>query len=605
MAFCKNCGKELKEGATFCTNCGTSASGKTEQNQSTHIRGLMPEHDPNEKEPVDVFAEKLGQGASVTVNKTKEISSELGEKMKTYGGSFFERVKADKKLQTILAGVVGVLVVVLIVVGIVSTNAKKIDLAEYVEISCSGYNGNGSVNVNIKEEELLITILEQKGYDEDSITSMLSGDYLFGGFSSKVKDLERLQKEIETIEKVYQTVSFTPDKTEELSNGDQITVTIDFDEKLAKKSKISFKGNEYTYVVEGLGDYIELDPFEHLQVQFTGIAPNTNIEYSYDGNDGYLNSWSFTTDKNGGFDAGDKVKISVNVDEEYLKRNGYVLTRTENEYTCENVGYYVTSLDQITEEMEESIKKDCCDVVESYFAGYFETLHYEDLQYLGSYFLLPKDNENSSNARLYMIYSLKISTTETKSHYDYDLRRNVEEINFPTQTIYFPIRIERMSVTSEGSIEYYVDESSIEGDSGLNVGWSSIPGYVDGNMMYNQIVIVNKTNYIPSVKGEVESFETEEISVDVDYVLEDSNSRYIDESELENLTAQELKIARNEIYARYGRIFDSEDLKAHFESKSWYQPSILPEDFKEDMLNEYEMANRDLIQEYEEKMGYR
>ena len=34
-------------------------------------------------------------------------------------------------------------------------------------------------------------------------------------------------------------------------------------------------------------------------------------------------------------------------------------------------------------------------------------------------------------------------------------------------------------------------------------------------------------------------------------------------------------------------------------------PSIAPEDFKESMLNEVEIANRDLIVSYEKEMGYR
>lgn len=31
MAFCKNCGKQLPEGATFCPACGTSATEQTQQ----------------------------------------------------------------------------------------------------------------------------------------------------------------------------------------------------------------------------------------------------------------------------------------------------------------------------------------------------------------------------------------------------------------------------------------------------------------------------------------------------------------------------------------------------------------------------------------------
>jgi len=90
-----------------------------------------------------------------------------------------------------------------------------------------------------------------------------------------------------------------------------------------------------------------------------------------------------------------------------------------------------------------------------------------------------------------------------------------------------------------------------------------------------------------------------------DYILMDSNSRYISKSELYNLTQQELKLARNELYARYGYIFESEDLRLYFTSKSWYTPLVSKKNFNEDVLNDYEKSNRDMIVEYEKEKGFR
>lgn len=90
-----------------------------------------------------------------------------------------------------------------------------------------------------------------------------------------------------------------------------------------------------------------------------------------------------------------------------------------------------------------------------------------------------------------------------------------------------------------------------------------------------------------------------------DFVLPDSSSRYLTKSDLQGLTAEQCRIARNEIYARHGRIFQDEGLQAYFNAFSWYQPTIQPDDFQESMLNAYEIANRDLIVEYEKEQGYR
>lgn len=86
-----------------------------------------------------------------------------------------------------------------------------------------------------------------------------------------------------------------------------------------------------------------------------------------------------------------------------------------------------------------------------------------------------------------------------------------------------------------------------------------------------------------------------------DFVFPDSNQRYLTEDDLRYLSAEELRIARNEIYARLGRTFDTETLQAYFNAKPWYNGRIAPGDFKDEMLNEYERSNTRFIKAYEEK----
>ena len=94
-------------------------------------------------------------------------------------------------------------------------------------------------------------------------------------------------------------------------------------------------------------------------------------------------------------------------------------------------------------------------------------------------------------------------------------------------------------------------------------------------------------------------------SANSDFVLPDSSSRYLSKNDLYGLTAEQCRIARNEIYARHGRMFQDEGLQAYFNQFSWYRPTIQPDAFQESMLNAYEIANRDLIVEYEKEQGYR
>lgn len=87
-----------------------------------------------------------------------------------------------------------------------------------------------------------------------------------------------------------------------------------------------------------------------------------------------------------------------------------------------------------------------------------------------------------------------------------------------------------------------------------------------------------------------------------DYIFPNSSTEYLTDADVSGLSAQDLKIARNEIIARHGRIFDSPDLKAHFESKSWYHGTISPADFDANInsyLSKLEFANIDMIKKYE------
>ncbi len=91
--------------------------------------------------------------------------------------------------------------------------------------------------------------------------------------------------------------------------------------------------------------------------------------------------------------------------------------------------------------------------------------------------------------------------------------------------------------------------------------------------------------------------------VSKDYILEFSSTRILSNSELTDLSAEELRIARNEIYARHGRKFKDKELQDYFNTKPWYHGTIEPNRFNDNSLSDIEMKNRDLIQEYEKKRG--
>ena len=64
------------------------------------------------------------------------------------------------------------------------------------------------------------------------------------------------------------------------------------------------------------------------------------------------------------------------------------------------------------------------------------------------------------------------------------------------------------------------------------------------------------------------------------------------------MSKEELTLALNEIYARYGLMFNTSSIQQYFNSKDWYVPSIKPGHFDDSQFNDYERHNVDTIVNY-------
>lgn len=87
-------------------------------------------------------------------------------------------------------------------------------------------------------------------------------------------------------------------------------------------------------------------------------------------------------------------------------------------------------------------------------------------------------------------------------------------------------------------------------------------------------------------------------TADSEYILPNSDTVVYTMEEIAGLSAQDLKYARNEIFARHGRMFKDAELQSYFDAKSWYVPVYAPEEFdalQDIYLNDAEKANIGLI----------
>ena len=144
----------------------------------------------------------------------------------------------------------------------------------------------------------------------------------------------------------------------------------------------------------------------------------------------------------------------------------------------------------------------------------------------------------------------------------------------------------------DGTVENVMSIFKYRGSWGLNdepndvlkaaPEYSGIVGYI---VEYEDISMGSSTYDTPSGSGQ--------------YILP-SDERRLTEADISGLSPQELCYARNEIYARKGRIFRSQELRDYFGQFSWYHGTMTADQFDDNaLLNQNEKNNLKLILDYE------
>lgn len=89
-------------------------------------------------------------------------------------------------------------------------------------------------------------------------------------------------------------------------------------------------------------------------------------------------------------------------------------------------------------------------------------------------------------------------------------------------------------------------------------------------------------------------------SCEENLMMPDMYRRPLNDTDLMGLKKEELRLLRNEVYAVYGRIFTSQDLRTYFEGKGWYRGVTEPENFDDGILGGMMRRNVAFLKEAEE-----
>lgn len=374
-------------------------------------------------------------------------------------------------MRLIIGGCAAAAAVIILVI-VLLTQPKKINLEDYVVVEFGGYNTAGTASVYVNTAELSEKLAESIGGNANSLEMVTA------------------------LPTCLSAVEVSLDRDSGLSNGDSVTAEITYDNELLKQYKIRYTGESVTKTVEGLEELTEIDPFEGLEVSFTGLSPDGQLVYEYTGDDTYVSESSFTCDQSSGLRNGDVVTISIrNYDEAAAESSGYRFTQTSRQYTVEGLDGYVETYSGLTEEFLSFAKQESQDIINAYAAqDYSDECTLGAIEYAGYIFQTPKDMSSADHYNiLYVIYRGTVSHSEN---------------DFPATNVYFPVRFN--DILPSGGDFTYEDEPEIEGSSNLSGGvWGYYTsGYANPLTAYENLVTASADVYEAQVGDGFEKYES-------------------------------------------------------------------------------------------------
>ena len=175
---------------------------------------------------------------------------------------------------------------------------KKIDVTEDLLVNFDGYNGYGTA-----------TLENEYGWEAEALEA------------AGVKSIDTFSDLGDAL-MIESAVLYEIQPKENLSNGDEVTVSTVINDEVAEKYKIKFVYNEKKFIVEGLPEIEQVDLFDNIDVSFQGIAPNVTAYLDNANTDSYVRM-SYKMDKNNNLNIGDVITVTADYNKEDLLEAGY------------------------------------------------------------------------------------------------------------------------------------------------------------------------------------------------------------------------------------------------------------------------------------------
>lgn len=414
------------------------------------------------------------------------------------------------------------LLVVLAVVIVMACRKTEINLAEHVSVSFNGYEGYGDASVAYRDTLLreIAAAVTVKTADENEFIRMIRArdekgiEKAMAGRKGDADDL------LELVDELFEETRL--DKQSNLKNGDTVTVRFDFDDDDdAAEFGIKFTGESKQVTVEGLNALKKVNPFEYIDVSFSGISPAGSMRLQKkESGESVMQAVGIRAEKvvakgtkgtklsdvqQGhdvtlqGLKIGDTVTVTVLSDkndkqlrEEYASE----LTETSREFIVDDIAEYVSDAAELeNHELFARLKTQTENVLKSFFAKEKKTIAQSGMQYEGYYFLGCKDAGKVTGSpakynKLYVVYSATVRTKDKKYN------------NFAPTKVYFPVGYQNIVKGVDGDITANLNEFDRPG--GVTLGYQFIEGFTDLTSMKHALVVTEAVGYTGTSGGNLE-----------------------------------------------------------------------------------------------------
>lgn len=458
MKYCTNCGTGLEEGAKVCPNCNMVLE---EPNQ---MQGGMPNQ-------MQGYNPMMNQGYDPNMQSNMQMPK-----------------KSNKKLIIgIVAGVSALVIVGIIILLVVLTSKPVLKLDEYVKVKFDGVDGAGTAYIDFDYDKYYEVVGEKYDSVNKDIDSL-----------DDLQDALGSMSDYEDVTSVAKAFSYSLNKSNDLSNGDKVTVKFKVDEEELNDLGFKVEYENVSFTVKGLDKVKEVDVFSKIEISYEGIAPNVYINVENTSTDDFVSDIYFDVKEDGPFAEGDEFTVVANIDKETALYSGYKIKKFEKKFKVEGVDKYITKSTELNEAGLKVMKDKVESILNEDFADNLKYMTAKDLKYEGYYLLTSKEADTwSEHNIIYVVYSATVSAPKSEPN-------AWNEYGFDDTKIYFPVKFTDAVLSKDDVI--VVDGMAdsvyyIMGKTKLKTGYSTMRGYTVTSEMYTELVTGDAIDYDAEMVG--------------------------------------------------------------------------------------------------------